>query len=289
MLDDYQSASADFGDWKRLEQIVHVDRFRRSVTHAELAGYAIIVAMRERTPFPVQSFEELPELKLLITTGSRNAAIDLGAAAARGIVVCGTRSSSGNAAEHCWALLLALMRRLPDEIANFRSAGSQWQVSVGRELRGRTLGVAGLGRLGSIVARYGVAFGMDVAGWSRSNSPEISAQLGIRYAPTLNELLEQSDVLTLHLPATAETARMIDGDALARMKRGAVLVNTSRGQTRRRRRADRSPAVRAPWRSRAGRLLAGAAAAGAPVSLPAERGGDAAYGIRDGRELQDLL
>lgn len=230
VLDDYQSASAGFGDWSRLEGRVRVDRLTRPIAGVEeLEAYDIIVAMRERTPFPAEVLARLPNLKLLITTAPRNASFDVAAARANGVTVCGTRGSFGSAAELTWALLMATTRRLPEEIANFRAGGERWQASVGSDLNGKTLGIAGIGRLGSMVARYGLAFGMDVAGWSRSNTPEASAKLGIRHAASLDELLQHSDVVTLHMPANAGTHHIINAGTIARMKPGAILVNTSRG------------------------------------------------------------
>jgi phosphoglycerate dehydrogenase-like enzyme len=230
ILDDYQTVSARFADWSRLEGIADIDRFHDPVADVSvLAPYEIIVAMRERMPFREEAFAALPKLKLLVTTGMRNGSIDMEAATARGIAVCGTRGSSGSAAELTWALLLALVRRLPEEIANFRAAGPRWQLSVGMDLAGKRLGVVGLGRLGTLVAGYGRAFGMEVGGWSRSNTPEKSGALGIRYLPSLEALLEESDIVSLHLTLNPQTRHVIDAKALARMKKGAILVNTSRG------------------------------------------------------------
>ena len=234
ILDDYQDVALQMADWSALAGKVGIDRVTTSPIGRDrlaerLAGYQIIVAMRERTVFDAELLARLPSLKLLVTTGMVNASIDMDAAARRGVLVCGTRGSVGPAAELAWALLLALARNIPAETANLRANGERWQLSVGTDLKGKTLGVAGVGKLGRMVAGYGLAFGMNVIGWSRSNTPEKSQALGIGLAATLDELLQQADVVTLHLPLTAETRGCIGARELGLMKPGALLVNTSRG------------------------------------------------------------
>lgn len=234
ILDDYQDVALGAADWGRLPDGVRVDRFAKAFADLDasadaLADYEIVVAMRERTVFDAALLERLPKLRLLITTGMRNASIDMAAAAARGVTVCGTRNSIGPAAELAWGLLLALKRNIPAEVANFRAAGAQWQTTVGGDLKQKVLGVVGLGKLGQIVARYGKAFDMEVIGWSKNNSPERCAELGIGYAPTLDDLLQRSDAVSLHVLLNGETKGMIGARELALMKRDAVIVNTSRG------------------------------------------------------------
>lgn len=196
---------------------------------ARLRGYEIVVAMRERTPFDETLLTLLPDLRLIVTTGMVNASIDMEAARRSGVTVCGTRGSVGPAAELAWGLLLALKRNIADEHVNFRKGGTQWQLSVGGDLMGKTLGVVGLGKLGQRVAGYGKAFGMEVLGWSKNNSPERCAALGIGYAASLDELLTRADVVSLHVTLNAETRGMIGARELGLMKPEAVIVNTSRG------------------------------------------------------------
>lgn len=233
VLDDYQDVARDLGDWSKLDG-VEVERFTTHVAdEAKLAemldGFAVIVAMRERTPFGESLLSRLPGLRLLITTGMKNASIDLDAAARRGILVCGTDAIGGPAAELTWGLLLALVRHIPAETRNFRDGGSQWQLTVGNGLEGRTLGIVGLGKLGTMVARYGLAFGMDILAWSRSNTPEKSRSLGIGFAPDLDDLLRRSDVVSLHLRLNDETRGILGAREFGLMKKGAFLINTSRG------------------------------------------------------------
>jgi phosphoglycerate dehydrogenase-like enzyme len=234
ILDDYQHVALSMADWSGIEAKIAIDRFDDHIADtdaliARLADYDIIIAMRERTVFDAERLGRLPKLKLLITTGMANASIDMTAAARLGITVAGTRGFVGSAAELTWALLMAMVRHIPSEVANFRAAQDPWQISVGRDLRGLTLGVVGLGKLGQQVATYGRAFGMNVIGWSRSNTPEKSAELGIGYAASVEELLPAADIVTLHLTLNAETKGIIGKRELGRLKRDAILLNTSRG------------------------------------------------------------
>ncbi len=233
VLDDYQGTALSRADFKRLEGRVAVDVFHENIADtdalvAALAPYDIVVAMRERTPFGADRLARLPKLKLLVTTGMRNASIDLAAAKARGVVVSGTEGYAGSTAELAWALLLAAARHIPDEVADFR-AGAQWQKRVGRDLRGMKLGVLGLGALGTRVIRYAAAFEMEVAAWSRNNTPERSAAAGARFEPDLDRLLAESDAVSIHITLTPETRNLIGARELGLMKPDAVLVNTSRG------------------------------------------------------------
>lgn len=234
ILDDYQHVAFAIADWKQIAARIGIERFDHHLGDADsvaerLADYDVIIAMRERTPFDAGLLARLPRLKLLVTTGMHNASIAMQAAARLGITVSGTRGVVGPAAEMTWALLLGLARHIPTETANLRAAGTQWQKSVGFDLQGKVLGIAGLGKLGKRVAGYGRAFGMRVVGWSRSNTPEISAELGIEYAASLDELLRVSDVLSLHLPLDEHTRGIVGAREFALMKRGGILLNTSRG------------------------------------------------------------
>jgi phosphoglycerate dehydrogenase-like enzyme len=231
-LDDYQNVAAKFGDWSKLKGQVEL----RSVTEfiadrdalvAALADADIVIAMRERTPFDRALLERLPRLKLLITTGMKNASIDLKAAADRGIPVCGTESSAGATAELTWGLIFALMRKILVEAGNFRNGG--WQTTVGREVSGRHLGVIGLGKLGSRVARAGLAFGMKVSAWSQNLTAERCKEVGVEYAGSLDALLQTSDIATIHLVLSDRTRGLLKARELGLMKRDALLINTSRG------------------------------------------------------------
>jgi phosphoglycerate dehydrogenase-like enzyme len=182
--------------------------------------------MRERTPFKASLLERLPRLRLLVTTGARNAAIDVAAARARGVVVCGTEGLPYPTAELTWALILALARHVPAEDRATRAG--KWQTSLGVGLRGKTLGVLGLGRLGGQVARIGAAFGMELVAWSQNLTVERAAEFGARLVAR-DALLEQADVVTVHLVLGERTRGLLGARELGLMKRSAFLVNTSRG------------------------------------------------------------
>lgn len=233
ILDDYQDAALASADWSRLGKEVRIERHDRHLEGESLlealAGVEVVVAMRERTRFDADLLGRLPGARLIVTTGMANAAIDMAAARRRGIDVCGTRGYSVPAAELAFALILAFARRLPSEVANLRDGGP-WQTSLGMTLRDKVLGLAGLGQLGTLVAGYGNAFGMRVVGWSRSNTPERSAELGIGHASSLDDVLAQSDVVSLHLKLTPQTRGIIGARELSLMKSTALLVNTARGE-----------------------------------------------------------
>jgi phosphoglycerate dehydrogenase-like enzyme len=231
-LDDYQDVARKFGDWDRLKDRVTLRSVTEFIPHREgiaaaLKGADIVIAMRERTPFDRALLEKLPDLKLLITTGLRNASIDVKAAAERNIPVCGTESSAVATAELTWGLIFALMRHLPDESQNFRRGG--WQQTVGREVFGRRLGVIGLGKLGSRVAKAGLAFGMKVSAWSQNLTAERCAEAGVEFAGSLEALLQTSDIVTIHLVLSDRTRGLIGLRQLGLMKPDALLINTSRG------------------------------------------------------------
>jgi phosphoglycerate dehydrogenase-like enzyme len=227
VLDDYQGVAHRFAGWSRL------DGHQLTFFHeplgdpaAVLAPFEVVCAMRERTPFPRELFARLPNLRLLVTTGMRNAAIDLEAAAAHGVTVSGTEAQGTPTAELAWGLILALARRIPAEDARIRAGG--WQATVGTELAGRTLGIVGLGRLGSAVARIGAAFGMGLVAWSENLTAERAAQCGAE-AVSKDELLRTADVVTIHLVLSGRTRGLIGAQELELMKPTALLVNTSRG------------------------------------------------------------
>ena len=233
VLDDYQNAARRFADWSAVEQAVNLrvfdgHFFDRAALVRELIDYEIVVAMRERTTFDRELFARLPNLKLLVTTGMRNAAIDLAAATEHGVTVCGTDGTAHPTAELAWGLILALARKIAFENAELRSGG-RWQNTVGVDLKGKTLGVVGLGRLGARVARVGLAFEMKVLAWSRHLTRERCAEVGAELTPSFDDLLRASDVVTIHLVLSDRTRGLIGARELGLMKPTAFLINTSRG------------------------------------------------------------
>jgi phosphoglycerate dehydrogenase-like enzyme len=233
ILDDYQDCAPGFADWQSLDD-VRVRNFveplgSTDAAAAQLAGFDIIVAMRERTRFDAALLARLPALKLLVTTGMRNLAIDLSAAQARSITVCGTRSLASPTPELVWGLLLALARRIPGEAAALRDGSLRWQTSVGVGLAGKTLGIVGLGKIGRQLARYATAFEMPVLAWSRHLTDEQCASVGAERAMSLDALLMRADIVTLQMVLSASTRGMIGARELALLKPTALLLNTARG------------------------------------------------------------
>lgn len=233
ILDDYQNVALHYADWTPLGTQVRVRVFNSHFeTEEELAAAvgdcAIIVAMRERTRFGASTFAKLPNLKLLASTGGRNPAIDLAAAKAAGVAVAYTPSFLTGTLEHTWALLLAAARDIPNEVINFR-AGGPWQLSVGADLADRTLGIIGLGRQGSAVARVARAFNMRVLAWSQNLTAARCQECGVEQAASLEALLSSADFVTIHLVLSERTRGLINAAALARMLPHATLINTSRG------------------------------------------------------------
>lgn len=231
VLDDYQSVAARFADWSRLPEPVDVVAFTDHLADedalvARLRDFDVVVAMRERTPFPRAVLARLPNLRLLVTTGRRNASIDVAAATEHGITVSGTASHASGPVELTWALILAVARHLPQEDASVRGGG--WQETVGTDLDGATLGVLGLGRLGAKVAQIGRAFGMDVVAWSQNLTDERATEAGVRRVGK-DELFGAADVVTVHLVLSDRTRGLVSRTELEQMKRTAILVNTSRG------------------------------------------------------------
>jgi phosphoglycerate dehydrogenase-like enzyme len=230
VIDDYQDVALAMADWSQVQRLAQVDTFTDHVADPErlverLAAYDVVVLMRERTPFPADVIDRLPELRLIVTTGAKNASIDVEAARRRGIVVSGTGSLGSATAELTWALVLAWSRHLLTEVENVREG--RWQSTVGRDLAGRTLGVIGLGRIGGQVATVGRAFGMEVLAWSQNLTSDRAEEVGAR-AVTLPDLLAASDVVTVHQVLSDRTRGLIGADELTRMKPDALLVNTSR-------------------------------------------------------------
>ena len=231
VLDDYQQVALKMADWSSLANV----RVRSFAEHFgtedalidAIKDAEVVVMMRERTPFQTSLFAKLPRLQLLVTTGMRNAAVDLTAAAAHGVTVCGTTSSSRPPAELTWALLLGLARNLVRENSALRKGGP-WQRSVGVDLYGKQLGLLGLGKIGSQVARVGLAFGMEVAAWSQNLTEARAEAVGVRLAASKEALLERSDFVSLHLVLSERTAGIVGRAELARMRTSTFLINTSR-------------------------------------------------------------
>lgn len=232
VLDDYQGVALSLADWSPLVGRVEVRTLREHITDrddlvADLADCEIVVAMRERTPFDADLLRRLPRLRLLVTTGMRNASIDLAAAAAQGVTVCGTASSPTPTVELTWALILGLARHITTENRALREGGP-WQSTVGQDLHGRTLGLLGLGRIGTQVARVGTAFGMEVLAWSENLTAERAADAGVRLAESKEDLLRHSDFVSVHLVLSDRTRGLLGEPELRAMRPHAYLVNTSR-------------------------------------------------------------
>jgi phosphoglycerate dehydrogenase-like enzyme len=230
VLDDYQDVARQFGPWSDLGPQLSLDVVTAHLTGGELlsrlAGAEVVVAMRERTALDRALLSGLPDLRLLVTTGMANAAIDMAAAAELGITVCGTGILASPTAELTWGLVLALARRLPAEDASMRRG--DWQLGVGTELAGKTFGVIGLGRLGQRVARVAQAFEMSVLAWSQNLDPDLARGLGVEPVSKA-DLLRGSDFVSLHLKLSDRTRGIIGAADLALMRPSAYLVNTSRG------------------------------------------------------------
>lgn len=231
VIDDWQDVARDVVDWSLLESIGEVtfvhDYPADNATLAERLGqYEVICVMRERTRFDADLLGRLPNLKLLVTGGMRNAALDMPAAAALGIKVCGTDSYKHAAPELTWALIMAATRDLVKE-ANALRVG-QWQQGLGGDLHGKTLGILGLGSIGQRVAQFGQVFGMRVIVWSENLTAERAEQAGVTYV-SKQQLFEQADVLSVHLVLSERSRGLVDAQALEWMKPSALLVNTARG------------------------------------------------------------
>lgn len=229
-MDDYQQVIADYADWASLGADAEVtflqDHLDGAELITELADADVVVAVRERTALPASVLQQLPKLRLIVTAGMWNAAIDVDHARSRGIELCGTGGVPHSAAELTWALILACARQIPAEDALLRGGG--WQSTVGMDLEGHTLGVIGLGRLGSRVATVGLAFGMRVIAWSTNLDQEHARSLGVMPVGK-QELLRTSDIVSLHLKLSERSRNTLTEAELRSMRRTAYLINTSRG------------------------------------------------------------
>lgn len=237
VLDDYQGRAREYADWTSLEPGVEVEFFSEPISRdalaVTLAEFDVLVLMRERTPFPRSVLEALPNLRLLVTTGMRNASVDVGYLRQRGVTVCGTGGTGGAGApgvpsttEVAWALILAVCKRVTIEDRAIRSG--HWQLGVPVSLAGATLGLAGLGNLGAAMVGPARAFGMDVTAWSQNLTEERAAAVGARRV-SKTELLSGADVLSIHLVLGDRTRGLFQAADLALMKSTAVVINTSRG------------------------------------------------------------
>jgi phosphoglycerate dehydrogenase-like enzyme len=231
VLDDYQNAALESADWSLLSGRADITVFQDHLDDTDavierLLPFDIICVMRERTPLPRDVIVRLPNLKFIASTGPVNASIDVVAAADRGIVVSHTGYRSDPTIDLTWALILASARNIVTESNSLRSGG--WQRTVGTELRGKTLGVLGLGRVGSEVARIGRAFGMDLIAWSRNMTPAVAQAAGAVLV-SKDELFEHADILTIHLVLSGRTRSLVGTAEFALMKPTARLINTSRG------------------------------------------------------------
>ncbi|MBP2296349.1 D-2-hydroxyacid dehydrogenase family protein [Azospirillum rugosum] len=229
ILDDYQNVARDLAEWHQLPNGSALTVFDRPIPADEVAAalepYDVLVIMRERTPFPASLIDRLPNLRLLVTTGQRNNAIDLAACQARGIPVCGTRMVGTPTAELTWGLILALVKRIPAEERALREG--RWQTGLTQGLAGKRLGLVGLGKLGTQVAAVGRAFGMEVAAWSPNLTDERAAAAGAARLDK-RELFATSDIVSVHLVLSDRTRGVVGAEEFAAMKPTALFVNTSR-------------------------------------------------------------
>lgn len=228
VLDDYQQVAQEFGDWTALG--AEVEFISRPIRDTDdlietVTGAEVVVAMRERTVFDADRLSRLNDLKLLVTTGRVNASIDLDAARSQGILVCGTESTTSATPELTWGLILSVLRSIPTEDGAMHAGG--WQTTVGGDLFGHRLGIIGLGRLGTQVARVGAAFGMDVVAWSQNLDEAKAADVGA-HAVSKEELFASSDVVTVHYKLSERSQGLVGSEDLSRMKPSSVFINTSR-------------------------------------------------------------
>jgi D-3-phosphoglycerate dehydrogenase len=230
--DDYFKISLNFADWSKITDRVDLTVFEKPFKSqdeaaAALKDFDIILAMRERTAFPRAMFDRLPNLKLMITAGMRNAAIDFEAAKDHNVVLCGTNFARDPTAPLTMGLILELTRKIGRENARMH-AGEPWQINLGMEIEGRTLGVIGLGKLGAKVAKLAQAFGMNVIAWSPNLTPEKCAEAGVTYA-SKEDLFKNADVITVHVVLGPRSRGLVGREDLLRMKPTAYIVNTARG------------------------------------------------------------
>ena len=231
ILDDYQNVTHQFANWETLNEQIDLKIFNEYIgdipnLSEKLFDYDILCLMRERTPLPRILINKLPNLKLVITSGMWNASVDSETLKEKNIVYCGTETKIHSTAELAWALIMNAWRGLQTEIQNMKDGN--WQTTIGRGLKGNTLGILGLGKQGLQVANYAKAFGMRVIAWSHNLKPEDCNKVGVEYVNS-NDLFKMSDILTIHTRLSDRTRGYIDKDNLNLMKKNSVIVNTSRG------------------------------------------------------------
>jgi phosphoglycerate dehydrogenase-like enzyme len=231
VLDDYQTVALEMADWKSLEPEGEVQAFADNLVDLprlaeRLHTFDAVVLMRERTPFPRALFDRLPNLRLIVTAGMRNASIDVAAATEKGVLVTGTEMLAYPTAELAWGLIIGVVRHIPFEAEQMRKGA--WQTTLGHGLHGKTLGILGLGKLGAQVAAIGKAFGMSVIAWSQNLTAE-RANAGGAKLVAKEVLFAEADVITIHLVLSDRTRGLVGAAELGRMKPTAYLVNTSRG------------------------------------------------------------
>jgi phosphoglycerate dehydrogenase-like enzyme len=232
ILDDYQNVALQMADWSPVSKDIDIKVFNQPLGGQDqviqaLADFDIVCGMRERTPFPRAVISGLPKLRLLITTGARNASFDLAAAKDHNVVVCGTPGFGNPTAGLAIGLMLELTRRIGFENARLK-AGESWQVTIGPDLEGHTLGVVGLGKLGARVAKIGQALGMKVIAWSQNLTSDKCREAGVEYAAK-EDLFRQADFISIHVVLSQRTRGLIGAQELGLMKPTAYLINTSRG------------------------------------------------------------
>jgi phosphoglycerate dehydrogenase-like enzyme len=231
ILDDYQNVALKYADWASVSKDVEIKVFDQPFRSQDeaikaLQGFAIVVGMRERTPFPRKMIEALPDLKLLITTGAKNNSFDVKAATERGVTVCGTGGVGNPTTSIAFGLMLELTRQIGFENARLK-AGAPWQTTIGLDLEGLTLGIVGLGKLGQRVAKVGQAFGMKVVAWSQNLTPGKAKDAGVDYA-SREDLFAKSDFISIHLVLSDRSRGLITATDIGRMKKSAFLINTAR-------------------------------------------------------------
>ncbi len=231
VLDDYEDVALRLADWGSLRGALEIDVYCDHLTErdeliARLLPYDILIIMRERTPFPRSLIQQLPNLRLLVTTSAKNRSIDLAACHDREIVVCGTESSKDAAVELTWGLILSLLRRIPQHDRAVRNG--VWGVGIGLGIEGKVLGVLGLGKKGRRVAQVGLAFGMKVVAWSHHLTSEDAAAVGVVRVEK-DELFKTADIITIHLVLSDRTRGLVGADEIGWMTRSSYLINTSRG------------------------------------------------------------
>ncbi len=231
ILDDYQKVTHHFANWDTLSDKIELKVFNEYIgddpyLSEKLFDYDVLCLMRERTPLPEELINKLPNLKLVITSGMWNASVDAESLRKRNIIFCGTDTKIHSTAELAWALIMNSWRGLQTEIQNMKDG--KWQTTIGRGLKGNTLGIFGLGKQGKQVANFGKAFGMKVIAWSHNLKKEDCDIVGVNFVNS-NDLFSKSDILTVHTRLSDRTRGYIDNNKFKLMKKECVLVNTSRG------------------------------------------------------------